>query len=153
MPVCAVVDATTFKVTNTIVATPSDAAPDGSYLISIPQGVSVDNTYVFAGGIGYMSPHLQLFYVFNNGVAVPRTLPEAQQICQNDLNTQYEALKNAPYIPNPPTPDSIKYLADLSAQNSALETEIGTLNFQQCTVWQPHDWPPIPPSFFEQPSQ
>ena len=76
----AVVDAVTFKVINTIVATPFDAPYDGSYLISIPQGMGVDNTYVFAGGIGYMSPHLQLFYVFNNGVAVPRTLPEAQQI-------------------------------------------------------------------------
>lgn len=147
MPVCAVVDATTFQVTNVIVATPSDSAPDGYYFISIPQGIGVDNTFVFAGGLGYMSAHLQLFYIFNNGVAVRRTLAEAQQICQNDLNAQYNALKTAPYLPNPPTPDSIKYLADLDDQYKVLQAEPGTLNFEQCTVWQPHDWPPIPPSF------
>ena len=38
----AVVDAVTFKVINTIVATPFDAPYDGSYLISIPQGMGVD---------------------------------------------------------------------------------------------------------------
>jgi hypothetical protein len=43
MPVCAVIDLQTNKLVNTIVASASDLAPDGCYLIEIPEGYYWDD--------------------------------------------------------------------------------------------------------------
>lgn len=56
MPNCAVVDLTTGRVTNVIVATASDSAPDGSVLISVTDDQPVSIGWTFAIGQGFVPP-------------------------------------------------------------------------------------------------